>query len=463
MSLRLKINLIVGLLIALLVSTMIVLQVEGVRGSVREEVQAANVVATQVLNRTGWVYAMEGMPALVHFLQQLGRVRANEITLTAADGQVLYSSPPSPYKAGRNAPDWFAALVLPQTARQIIALPGGQLVIEADPSRAVLDGWDDLVRLAAAGALALLAVNVLVFWAMGRALRPFPQIVTGLNRLEAGDFEARLPPLPGKEAAAIGAAFNRMTSVLKDNMDTRQRAFEAERRLSDSRELAGLIEAHIEAERREIARALHDELGQSVTAIRSLAMTVARRSEAGDPQTAHAARVITEEAGRLYDHMHGLIPRLAPMALDTLGLGDALGDLMDRLRAGHAEVHFELQRIHLPDDLHGVTALAAYRVVQEGITNALRHGRASRVTATAEGRAGQLLLTVSDNGSGLSQDWRHSGHFGLRWLTERVEALGGELTVGNSAGGGVELHAALPMANPHPTPDTAAMIPHGGI
>lgn len=445
MSLRLKINLIVAAVITFLVASMIALQVDGVRRSVREEVMAANVVAAQVLNRTGWVYAVEGMPALVNFLQQLGRVRSNEISLVRADGQILYRSPPSPYKAGRDAPEWFAALVLPEIARQVIILPGGQLTLEADPSRAVLDGWDDLVRLALIGAATLLAINALVFWAMGRALRPFSQIVTGLNRLEAGDFDATLPPLSGKEAGAIGAAFNRMTAVLQENMENRQRAFEAERRLSDSRELAGLIEAHLEAERREIARALHDELGQSVTAIRSLAMSVARRCEHADPQTAQAVHVISEEAGRLYDHMHGMIPRLAPMALDTLGLGDALGDLMDRLRASHPEVHFELQLRELPEHLGGVTALAAYRAVQEGITNALRHGRAGRIAVTAGTADGRLALAVRDDGAGLPADWRSSGHFGLRWLSERMEALGGRFTIANRDGGGVELRAEIPL------------------
>ncbi len=316
MSLRLKINLIVAGVIALLVATMIALQIDGLRRAVREEVQAANRVTAQLLQRMGRVYSMDGPDSLVSFVQRLGRVRANEITLTDTQGQVLYRSPASTYKEGREAPRWFSALILPPASHRVIELSSGRLIIDAEPSRAVLDGWDDLVVLAAWGAAMLLVVNALLFWAMGRALRPFSQIVDGLNRLRAGDFDVALPPLRGQEAGAIGAAFNRMTAVLKDNLVTHRRAYEAERRLSDSRELAGLIEGHIEAERRAIARALHDELGQSVTAIRSLAMSVARRSEQADAQTAQAARVITEGAGRLYDHMHGMIPRLAPMALD---------------------------------------------------------------------------------------------------------------------------------------------------
>lgn len=445
MSLRLRINLIMLAVISSLVLSMIALQIDGLRRSVREEVAAANLVAAQLLNRVGWLYAMEGMPSLVRFLDQLGRVRANELTLTNADGKVLYQSPVSHYKPGREAPEWFQAVLLPASARQVISLPGGQLVIEANPSRAILDGWDDLLRLTAIGAVTLLLINVLVFWAMGRALKPFQQILAGLQRLQAGDFSVSLPPLPGKEAGAIGAAFNRMTAVLKDNIASQQRAFEAERRLSDSRELARLIETHVESERREIARALHDELGQSVTAIRSLAMSVARRSESSDAQTAQAARVIAEEAARLYDHMHGMIPRLAPMALDALGLADAMGDLVERVRASHPQVQLELQMHHVPAGLNEPTALAAYRVAQEGLTNALRHGAASVVSLTLAGHPDRLELAVRDNGKGLDGDWRASGHFGLRWLSERVEALGGTLRIDNLAPHGALLQAVLPL------------------
>ena len=88
------------------------------------------------------------MRSLLHFFQQLGRVRANNITLTDEDGHVLYRSPPATYKQGREAPAWFSALVLPQPSRQVLLLPVGRLLVEAEPSRAVLDGWDDLVTLA---------------------------------------------------------------------------------------------------------------------------------------------------------------------------------------------------------------------------------------------------------------------------------------------------------------------------
>lgn len=445
MSLRLKINLIVGGVMALMVAAMIGLQLDSVRTSVREEMLAANRITGQLLNRTGWAYALEEPQGLVRFFQQLGRVRANDITLTDRQGRVLYRSPPSTYKLGREAPAWFSRLVLPPPSRQEIELPMGRLTIEAEPSRAVLDGWDDLVTLAAFGAAALLLINMLVFWAVGRAVRPFSRIVAALNRLQGGDFDAKLPPLPGKEAAAIGAAFNRMAAVLEENLATRQRAFAAERQLSDTRELGGLIEQHIEAERREIARALHDELGQSVTAIRSLALSVARRCADGDPQTAQAAQVISQEAGRLYDQMRGIIPRLTPMSLEALGLGGALDELLERTVAHHEEVEVDLDVRALPAQLPAPLALAAYRIAQEGLTNALRHSGAAHVRVVVGREQDFLAVRVQDDGHGPLEEWRRPGRFGLRWLSERAEALGGELSLAPRPEGGTELRALLPL------------------
>ena len=97
MTLRLKINLIVSLLTLLFVAAMLALQVRAMRESVHEEVVAANRVAAQLLNRTAWLYAAQGTPAMLSFLQGVGRVRSIDITLLDIDDRVLYSSPTSVY------------------------------------------------------------------------------------------------------------------------------------------------------------------------------------------------------------------------------------------------------------------------------------------------------------------------------------------------------------------------------
>ena len=446
MSLRAKINLIVGAITLLFVIALLGLQFKDMRASVNEEVVAANRVAAQLLNRTVWRYASAGAPVMLGFLQGVGRVRSNDITLFDATGKELYASPPSPYKAGRDAPAWFAELVSPPQSVQAIDLPDGRLVVRSNASRAVLDAWEEFVALAGASLALLVVVNALVFWVVGRTVRPFGQIVTALNALQAGRFDVALPPLPGTEAAAIGGAFNRMVGVLQQNIENERRAARAERELSDNRELGRWIEQHIEAERRMIARELHDELGQSVTAIRSMALSVARRVHAHDAESEQAARLIADESSRLYDAMHGLIPRLTPLVLDSFGLTEALSDLAERTRRSHPAVQVGLQ-VELGDTrLAGDVALALYRAAQEGITNALRHGQAKVLKLTLHAAPEGLTLDVVDDGQGLpAAGTQRSGHYGLRWLAERVEALGGRFSIEAANPRGVHLQVCLPL------------------
>jgi two-component system sensor histidine kinase UhpB len=446
MTLRLKINLIVGALTVLFVAAVLALQLRSMRDSVNEEVVAANRVASQLLNRTAWRYAAQGTPAMLAFLQGVGRIRSNDITLYDADGKELYRSPPPSYKAGRDAPAWFDALISPPPSVQAIEFPDGKLEVRSNASRATVDAWDYTLWLAG-GALALLVlVNTLVFWLVGRTVRPFGQIVSALNQVQAGRFDAALPPLAGTEAAAIGSAFNRMVRDLQDRIDAEKRAVRAETQLSDSRELTRWIEQHVEEERRMIARELHDEFGQSVTAMRSMALSIAQRSAARDPQAEQAARTIADEASRLYDAMHGIIPRLTPLVLDNFGLAEALEDLVERTRRSQPGVQIDVRMTLGAARLPAEIALAVYRAAQEGITNALRHGHAQHLQLCVDAVDSGLTLTLTDDGDGLPADWsERAGHYGLRWLAERAQALRGRLELAAGAPRGAVLRLALPL------------------
>ncbi len=445
MTLRLKINLIVGALTVLFTAAVIGLQVHNMRESVQEEVVAANRVAAQLLNRTAWVYAAQGTPAMLSFLQGMGRVRSNDIRLLDTEGHELYHSPGATYKAGRDAPDWFENLIAPPPSMQSIAFPDGRLIVQANASRAVLDAWDELSWLAGGALVLLLLVNAGVFWLVGRAARPFARIVDALGEVRGGRFDVLLPPLPGREAAAIGAAFNRMVGQLQQHIETEKRAVRAETQLSDSRELTRWIDQHVEEERRHIARELHDELGQSVTAMRSLALSIAQRTEGRDAEAERAARVIADESSRLYDAMHGIIPRLTPLVLDSFGLTEALGDLVDRTRRSQPELQVSLDvrlgDTRLPPD----AALTLYRAAQEGLTNALRHGQAGHVQLQVAAEGPSVRLRVTDDGRGLpAEGVLRPGHYGLRWLDERVQGLGGRLDIGPAQPRGVALEVQLP-------------------
>ena len=448
MKLRTRLNIIVAGLTAAFVVVLLTAEFENVKASVREEIHAANQVAAQLLGRLVAIYSREGGPELtLQFLQQLGRVRSNDIILRTASGRELYRSPPSTWKAGREAPAWFARLLAPQVARYTFPLPGGvQLVIEPQSSRAVLDAWDDVTHLLLVAAIMLAIVNGLALWLIGRALAPFPVIAEGLGRIQRGDLAFRLPDLAGTEGHAMGAAFNRMAQAVEDNVQAERKAREAETRLEERREMALLVEQRVEEERRLIAHELHDEFGQSVTAIRSLALAIATQAGAQQQSaTSDAARLISDEAARLYDAMHGLIPRLMPLSLDTLGLAETLENLVRDWQRRYPSVALTV-RHELPADLGPSVTLAIYRAVQEGLINALRHAQASKVEIRLDSDDRRIVVTVEDDGVGLPQGWSRPGHFGLRGLAQRVEHLGGALKIGNREPRGTILSAEIPLA-----------------
>ena len=452
LPLRVKINLIVGATTLLFVGVLLGLQFKDMRNSVHEEVVAANRVTSQLLSRTVGLQNEAGTQVLLRFLQGVGRVRSNDITLFDAAGAVLYRSPPSTYKAGRAAPRWFDAMVSPPPSVQATDLSDGRLTVRSNASRAVLDAWDEFVPLLGASLALLLGVNAFVFWVVGRTVRPFGRIVSAMNEVEAGRFDVTLPTLPGREASAIGAAFNRMVGMLHEHIETERRAVHAERELSDRRELGRWIEQRLDNERRLIARELHDELGQSVTAIRSMALSVAQRVHGIDAESEQAARLIAAESSRLYDAMHGMIPRLTPLVLDRFGLTEALQDLAQRSRLNHPELNIQLDLDLADTPVAGDAALALYRAAQEGITNALRHGRAKRVSLNLRASAaGELTLDVIDDGQGLpSGGMQRNDHHGLRWMAERVDALGGQFSIAAAHPGGVHLCVRLPCRSASP-------------
>jgi two-component system sensor histidine kinase UhpB len=445
MKLRTRLNLVVAGLTAAFVIVLILLEFQATRSSIREEIEAANRVAAQLLGRLALIYSAEGGPELaLRFLQETGHIRANDIVLRTMTGEVVYRSPPPTYKAGREAPAWFARLMAPEPVKYTFELPGAvELTVAADASRSVLDAWDGLKRLFTVAAAMLIIVNGLAFWTVDRALAPFPIIADGFRHVQQGNLAFRLPPMKGFEAREIATAFNRMAEAVQDKVQAERKAHEAEARLDERREMALLVEQRIEEERRLIAHELHDEFGQSVTAIRSLAMAIAAQTGARDPAIGDAAHLISDEAGRLYDAMHGLIPRLMPLSLDTLGLADTLENLVRDWQRRNPSVKLSVKH-DLSEQLGPSVTLAIYRVVQEGLINALRHAQASLVEITVQSDSRRIVVTVADDGVGMPATETPPGHFGLRGLAERIAGLGGAFDIRRREPHGVCLVAEIP-------------------
>ena len=194
-------------------------------------------------------------------------------------------------------------------------------------------------------------------------------------------------------------------------------------------------------------------MGQSVTAIKSLALSIAQRCAADDAAAGprrdpvrEAAQAIAQTSDHLYQVDHDILPRLRPLALDQFGLADALEDLLGDWREQHPEMAFELQVRDLPDPIDDAVATAAYRIVQEAVTNSVRHARARRIAIDLRHEDGLLVLRIRDDGRGLGGDWKAPGHYGLVGMQERASAIGGTLSLESRPGDGLSVIARLPMA-----------------
>lgn len=448
MSLRSQINLLITLVMLFFVVALAALEIDASRRSIREEMEATTKVTVQLLAsviKNEETQDTQPSPrALVGFLEHLGRIRAHDVRLDSAAGAPLYESPPSPYKMGRTAPQWFSKLVAPDVSPIPLQVGPGKLWILPEVSRSVLDAWDDLLNLFRLSTAFFVVVNLIVFWFASRALNPVKDIVEGLRKMELGQFHARLPRFKLREMATISETFNRMAQAVEESFTVKREAEKTAMELRENRELTRVIQQHIEEERKNLALELHDELGQSVTAIKTIATSLVNRSKGKAIEVHEAAQMIVDVSGQMYDAMHGMVRQLRPLALDKFGLRDALHELVSTQQARYPAIQFELS---LTGDFSGIdpdASIAAYRIVQECLTNIVRHAGASEAGISVKSDHG-LVLQIRDNGRGLPADQAdREERFGLMGMRERAESLGGKFEVNSDEG--VTVNVALPVA-----------------
>ena len=440
LSLHTRVGLVFTALAASLLLVLAGLWLHGARNATHEEVEAASRVSEQ------WLQALLGelrqLPPsaqpgrLLAVLQPLGRIRANALEATSADGQLLYRSPPPTYKAGRTVPDWFAVLLDPQLPPRQLRLGDLQLTLTPDASRTIIDAWDELLAMAGWASGLLLLIFAASRRALDRALQPLAQVMRALERTGHGRFDTRLPVFATPELGRLARAFNgmadRLNAAVNDNV-----------RLETEHEVAEQMQARLAAERRRIARELHDELAQGITAVRALAGAIAQRSSE-QPALREPAHHIIAVTGDMQAGVKAILLRLQPPV--GTGLAATLQNQLGRWQGQHADIALQA-RIDLgPQALSEPLAQTVLRIVQEGLTNVVRHAAASRVELRLGRHGGQLELTLRDNGAGApGRPSRQAGcGLGLAGMRERVAALGGHLEFTQPAGGGFCLHARLP-------------------
>ncbi|RJX30462.1 MAG: PAS domain S-box protein [Desulfarculus sp.] len=237
-----------------------------------------------------------------------------------------------------------------------------------------------------------------------------------------------------------GGQVSRLCGIMVNITDL-QRAQEKLRRLS------GSIMASQEKERNAIARELHDELGQVLTALRMDAVWLRRHLEGADAKAQARAENMCAVIDQTISEVRGIATRLRPPALDDLGLVDALEwhTAEFERRTGIACVFTHAQVPPVGDTI----AIAAYRVAQEALTNVARHSGASNVDVALRSDDGRLELSVVDNGAGFAAERLSEREgLGIAGMRERASLAGGELSLRSRPGQGTEVILRLPLDQP---------------
>ncbi|MFE1599863.1 histidine kinase [Methylobacterium sp. ID0610] len=342
------------------------------------------------------------------------------------------------WEGGDEAPAWFRAAFpagVGATSARAIAYRGrkiGTVMAWPEPDASAARAWRQVRTLAGTAAGLAGAMMLLIGLAASRLLAPAGRIVEGLRALEAGRAGARLPAFRIGEFDRIAAAFNAMAERLART--------EAERRALTLQ----LFQVQ-EEERRALARDLHDEFGQCLTATGALADAVAAGADER-PDLRADALAIGRNAARMMETLRGALARLEPPEIEDLGLEGSLRALVAGWTAKGRPTEFHIDVAGDLTDLPPATAVSLYRIAQEFLTNAVRHGRPGRVfvrVRRAAGAGGGVTLVVDDDGGGDAGRACTSPGRGLLGVRERLAALGGSLSLAGT-GSGLRACAVIP-------------------
>lgn len=448
-----------GLLVALL------LGLWRARTDMRDELDAAHVLARTmaVVGQIGQRPKPELIGALRNLQAEAAAPRHLRLRLLDGRGVSLLPESADPPPSGPLA--WLVALNArvfsppePRALRWTVAWPDGeiwqvQLVASADAEQhEALEQLLGLLGLLALGSAVMLAV---MHWNVRRAFRPLHPLLGAIGRVEQGELAPlrELPTMPIGELEAIAAALRHLAQALEQAEGAR-------------RVLAQQVLSLQEDERSRLARELHDEFGQRLTALRVDAAWLQRRL-AGEPELAGVVAGMSEQCERIQQEVRALLSRLRPLGPgetaneDTLESSARLHELLASLvnawtqSPGHDTryvLEFDAADTALPREL----VLAVYRISQEALTNVARHAGATQATLRVHlqplDAGGMLHWSVEDDGRGFdvrSGVWQRGN--GLSGMKERVWAAGGDLEVGPARPGrsqrpGLRLQALLRYA-----------------
>ncbi len=269
-------------------------------------------------------------------------------------------------------------------------------------------------------------VSYEITWLTRRLARPIRELVAATHAVKHGDLSARAPVRANDEVGDLAVAFNEMAAALAQKEEARQK-------------LLRQVIAAGEQERKRVARELHDQTGQALTSLIAGLSSLEKSCPKAVEMRALAEKTLAE--------VHDLSVALRPAVLDDLGMLPAIRKHCQTVAAQFG-VEVDCQAVGLDDRQRLPVEIeqALYRITQEALTNALRHGEATRISVLLQRRDHAVLAVIEDNGRGFdAAHRRETDRLGLLGIEERAALLGGTLRVQSRPGAGTTLFVELPV------------------
>jgi two-component system sensor histidine kinase UhpB len=373
-------------------------------------------------------------------LTSLEETRHLSIQLKTPSGTTLKFPPKKqPPKQQQLPPQWFVSLVSGNyaTAEHKITTKDGQqhtFVIKADPLDEMTEVWQESITFFGILCLLILFTFLAINLAFNKALKSIAVIVESLKAIETGQYEQKLPEFSTTEYTNIAKAINHMTDVMaktqQQNRALTQHSLEIQ-----------------EEERQRLSQELHDELGQSLTAIKVLAVTANHEKS----NTTEITASISQVCDHLISVVRNMMHQLHPLILTDLGLKAALEDIVNQWSDRSPDISIVMDCTDEVNQLENKITIQIFRVIQECLTNISRHAKAKQVKINIFYKQDQqkmLHIIVADDGVGCDVE-THSSGFGLRSMQERIKTLGGELHIQSEPNKGMTIMAKIPVSTSH--------------
>jgi two-component system sensor histidine kinase UhpB len=366
----------------------------------------------------------------------LQQTRHLSMQLQKPDGQRIHFAGESRHSNPEEMPPaWFIRWVkgdYPQVEHQLKTRDGQllTLIIQPQPLDEITEVWQESVAFFASISLLTLLTFLAVNLVFNKSLKSIAVIVEALRVIETGRYRQQLPAFSTQEFDSIAKAINHMT-------------VELEKAQQENRALTQHSLAIQEEERQRLSQELHDEFGQSLTAIKVMAVTASHKQA----DTAKITASIMEICDHLMLVVRSMMQQLHPLVLTELGLKATLEEMVNHWSERNPDLDLKIACDDEVDDLDKAVTIQVFRVIQECLTNVLRHAHAGRVSITLD-KLNQpqplLQLKVQDDGRGCDLKTVSRG-FGLLGIKERIKSLDGELSIQSQPGAGMTITAWVPL------------------